>query len=151
MRLKLVGALVMISFSLNAMANDVKSTVQNELEQVVLQSEMRDRVLIANRLINLGEQAVETLAEALLDSEADISIKWTAASALGEIGSKKGLTALQNCLKEDNAWLKSICSNSLEIINGQKKRAGKVYLYTIGTETTRTDVERGVTVVVPKN
>ncbi|MCB0361139.1 MAG: hypothetical protein KDD35_00365, partial [Bdellovibrionales bacterium] len=79
----------------------------------------------------------------------DIRAKWSAAQALGEIGSPNALPALLACDLDDNSWLKSLCKNSIAIIKGEKKRAGKVYLYTIGVQKTRTDVEAGTTEVIP--
>lgn len=150
MRTKIITVMAMaISFS--AMAQDIKSSVQTELVKIAVQSDMRENVLATNRLIQLGEPAVGALSEALVSPQVDLRAKWAVAQALGEIGGKSALPALTNCLNSDNSWLKSICVKSTAIINGEQKRAGKVYLYTIGVETTRTDVEAGTTVVIPRN
>jgi HEAT repeat protein len=89
---------------------------------------------------------------ALNNSKWDVSSRWSAALALGEIGSSNALPALTSCAQDKdamNSWLISLCKNSIAIIKGEKPRAGKIYLYTIGVQKTRTDVEAGTTVVIP--
>jgi HEAT repeat protein len=149
MRIQSICVAIAMLFSVGAMAQDAQSVVQTELTNAVLKQDMRENVLATNRMIALGEAAVDPLSKALSDSRTDLRAKWAAAQALGEIGSANGLAALSACEKEDNSWLKSLCKNSAAIIKGEKKRAGKVYLYTIGVQKTRTDVEAGTTVVVP--
>lgn len=132
-----------------ALANNPQTIIQHELANVVLTKDMREKVLSTNRIIALGDSAVALLSQYLSNPNADLSAKWSAAMALGEINNSQALPALENCLNANNSWLKSICENSIAIIKGEKERAGKIYLLTFGLEKTRTDVEAGTTEVIP--
>ena len=138
------------SFSAHAavITADIKSDVQTELSKIVVGQNMQESVRSVNRLIRLGEPAVDALVEALSNPRFDVKAKWAAAQALGEIGSRKALPALDACQSKDNGWLTSLCVNSILIINGEKERAGKVYLYEIGVQTVRIDAETGETKIM---
>ena len=144
---------ILVSFcsiltSFSARAADAKSIVQNELQQIVEKSDMRENILSTNRIIQLGDSAVDSLVDVLINQKINLKAKWAAAQALGEIGNQNALPALESCQSADNGWLRLICANSTAVISGQKKREGKVYLYSIGYQTTRTDVEAGTTEVI---
>jgi HEAT repeat protein len=127
--------------SFSAHAIDIKSDVKTELSKIVVEQDMKENARSVNRLIRLGEPAVDELIVALSNPKSDVKVRWAAAQALGEIGSKLALNALDDCSTKDNGWLTSLCINSTMIINGEKERAGKVYLYEIGVHTVRIDVE----------
>ncbi len=142
-------SILLATFSLSAFADDAQVVVQTELSKIVTQMDMRENVLSTNRMINLGDAAVEPLDSALSDTKTALRAKWAAAQALGEIGNSKAIPSLESCATQDDSWLKELCKNSIALIKGEQKRAGKVYLYQIGTEKIRIDVETGTSQLVP--
>lgn len=135
-------------FSISASADDVQNAVQNELFNITAKNDMSETVLSTNRIIKLGESAVEPLNAALSNPKTDLRAKWSAAMALGQIGSEKAIPVLEGCLKEENPWLKDLCKSSIGQIKGEQKRSGKVYLWEIGVEKVRIDVEAGTREVI---
>ncbi len=143
---------ILVIFSLVSMASsaiaDVSSQIQSELAVIVTASESCTSAKAYNRIIGLGEAAIEPLVEALGNSNTDLNAKWAAATILGLIGTVNTIPALSECNKTGNMWLNLICENSIKQIAGKAKRAEKVYLYTKSAQLTRFDCEAGTTEII---
>lgn len=137
-----------LTLSFAASADDINSIVLTETAMLELRRDTCEDVISMNKLITLGEPAVQILIDVLGNPRNGLKMKWGVAQVLGEIGSKKAIPALQQALKSDNEWLRDTAKQSISLINNELKRAGKVYLWTIGTQTTRTTCETGVVEVI---
>jgi len=132
-----------LTLSFAAGAADIPSTVSSELAAIEIQEDFCKMAISTNKLIALGEPAVGALSEALNNPNVGLKAKWSAAEALGEIGSTQGIPALNEALRSDNGWLRDTAKHSISIINGEVQRAGKVYLMSYGQQVTKTDCEAG--------
>lgn len=141
----------LLSYSFTAVADDVLNTITTELAKIEINGNLSvpnycEIAKSTNKLIALGEGAVTPLSSALLSKNVGLQTKFRIARALGEIGNSNAISALEEANKassSDNTWLKYEIEQALKLIRGQLKSSGKVYVYTIGVQTTRTDCETG--------
>lgn len=71
--------------------------------------------------------------------------------ALGEIGNSSVIPGLEDAYKAGSQhipWLKFQIEQAIKLIKGEVKRSGKVYVYSFGEQTTRTDCVSGKTEIV---
>ncbi len=146
--MKFFTAIISLATCLTCLAGDVGSTVLTELAKIEIEKDYCQIAISSNKIIQLGEPAVTMLGEALINPRNGLRMKWSIAQVLGEIGSAQAIPALKIALTSDNEWLRDVAKLALSKISGETKKLGKVYLTTIGKQTTQTDCETGAVEVI---
>ncbi len=111
-------------------------------------------IIETNKLIQMGDSAVDTLISALGSEKFGHVSKWSAAMALGEIGNPKALeiltkVAAANPPDTHNFYLGQLAGSAAAKLKGEKPKQGKFRKLTYGVQKTITDCETGESKVVP--
>ena len=139
-----------------ASAQTNNSDVMNELVKVASSPSSADLcvwISSTNKLVQIGEPAVNTLISVLQsDKYGDIS-KWSAALALGEIGNTKAVQTLTDVATKNPSdshgfYLGDLSRNAIGKIKGEIKKEGKFRKTTIAVQKTVTDCESGEVKVI---
>ena len=107
-----------------------------------------------NKLVQLGDTAVQTLISALKSSTYGDVAKWSSALALGEIGNPKATLTLtevaeKNSSESQGFYLGDLSRKAVGEIQEIIKKQGKFYKKTYAVQTTITDCETGKVEVAP--
>ena len=101
-----------------------------------------------NKLVQLGDSAVDTLISVLQSNSYGHIAKWSAALALGEIGNSKAASVLtevaaRNPADSQGFHLGDLSRNAAGKIQGTVKKEGKFRKITYAVQKTVTDCETG--------
>ena len=145
--MKTIALFVMLSMSYSVMAY-ANADVFSELVKIETASDMCTSIISTNKLIQLGESAVDPLIMVLGSTSYGHKAKWSAVMALGEIGNPRALPILSaiaqaNGRQSYQYWLGDLSREAIAKIKGEIPKQGKFRLMTVGVQTTVTDCESG--------
>ncbi|MBD2501766.1 HEAT repeat domain-containing protein [Anabaena azotica] len=100
------------------LAGEVKPDFQEATVKLILNKKLSKSLEVTLLDITRSNWAVAALIDALKDEDSDV--RWSAASALGEIGSEKAVTALIDALKDKNSSVRRSAAFALEEIGSEK-------------------------------
>ena len=146
-KLGVVFCLLLVSYALTAYTSTSDDAL-TEIAKIEASTEMCSEIISINKLVLIGEPAVDSLDDVLSNSANGLKAKAGAAKALGEIGSIKALPTLTaiseaNGPNSFNFYIGNVAREAISKIRGEKPKLGKFHLITESVQTTKTDCESG--------
>lgn len=142
-------AFFLVSSTLTANANTIARNVNSELAKVEREMDPCKVVISTNKLIKMGDAAVDSLSAALLNEKVANESKWSAAMALGHIRNARAISTLEQVLNTtSDSWLKSVSQDAISLIKGEYKGDDKVYVYAFAVKKLKVDCESKTSVII---